>query len=86
MLLRKRGVCEREQGADGIGNQAANRTGSDKLRRMLERENDHAGAAGGRQRGNQRSDEWTATLDHDGCRHDDRGGHRDLQRQPVPEQ
>jgi hypothetical protein len=85
MFLRKRGVCEGEQGAGSIGNQTADCTGSDKLRRVLERENDHGGAAGGRQRGNQRSDERTAALDHDGCRHDDRGGHRDLQRQPVPE-
>ena len=56
MFLRKRGVCS-EQGAGGIGNQAADRTGGDKLRQVLERENDHGGAAGGRQRGNQRSDE-----------------------------
>src|SRR6185437_5335568 len=36
----------------------------------------------GRQRGDQRPDEWTAALHHHGRQHDDARGQRDLQQQP----
>ncbi|HEY6700292.1 MAG TPA: hypothetical protein VI137_05645, partial [Pseudolabrys sp.] len=63
VLLRQRGIAEREQRAGGIGDQAADRALRDELRRMLERKNDHGRAAGCRQRGDQRSDERPAALD-----------------------
>ena len=53
VLLRQRRIAEREQRAGRVGDQAADRALRYELRRMLERENDHGRAAGGRQCGDQ---------------------------------
>jgi hypothetical protein len=65
MSLRQRGISQREECAGGVRDQAPHRALCDECGRMLKREDNHCRAAGGRQRRDERTDEWTAALHDD---------------------